>query len=89
MKTHPEFVGKPLSLYCWHVQMFMQSPVTSRRLFQMGDKWCLPPSIGIEVWVEHPDVDGHIDASGGPVISLVKDLNSPYVDLVSWSPNKV
>ena len=35
------------------------------------------PSIGIEVRVEYPDVDGLLDAPGGLVIFLVKDPMCP------------
>ena len=49
----------------------------------------LSPSIGIEVWVEHPDVDGLLDAPGGPVIFLVEDLYTLHGDPLGWSPIEV
>ena len=58
--------------------MFTQHPVTqSHRKLQevVPDGWqMVSPSIGIEVWVEHSDVDGLLDALGGPVIFPVEGL---------------
>ena len=47
------------------------------------------PSIGIEVRMEHSDVDSLIDALGGLVIFQVKDRYTLYADLVELPPMKV
>ena len=47
------------------------------------------PSIGIEVQVEHSDVDGLLDDPDYLVIFPVEDLYTLYGDLVVWSPIKV
>ena len=45
--------------------------------------------IGIEVWVEHSDVDGLLDCPGGPVIFPFEDLYTLQDDLVVCPPIKV
>ena len=62
----------------------LRSQEPSRRLYQIGQ--VVSPSICIEVWVEHSDVDGLLDTPGGPVSFPVKDLYILHGDLVAWPP---
>ena len=47
------------------------------------------PSIRVEVQAEHSNIDGPLDAPGGPVIFPVEGLCTLHGDLVAWYPIKV
>ena len=63
----------------------LSSQETSKRLSQM----VVSPSIRVEVQAEHSNIDGPLDAPGGPVIFPVEGLCTLHGDLVAWYPIKV